>query len=114
MDSRLAFIKGETNKDKEPKVFDWVRAAKIIKEKGADSASAGLQSDWEWTGGDILKDGEPIPEKETYVHLTSTWAIPELNIEGEITECYLMESESTWKYGAYWPEEALKILGEEI
>lgn len=74
MDSMSAFVMGEANRNKELMVFDWEKAAKIIKEKGAKEASAGLRDDWDWTGGDILRDGKPVPEEETHVYLASTWA----------------------------------------
>ena len=91
MDTMKAFGMGDTNRGKEEMVFDWIRAAEIIKEKGAKTASAGLQGDWEYTGGEIFSEGKPIPEEDTYVYLASTWATPELDIEGEIIPCYKMK-----------------------
>jgi hypothetical protein len=112
MDTLSAFIRGEASRDKELKVFDWVKAARIIKERAAKSASAGLAGDWEWTGGEILSDGLPIPQGETYVYLASTWATPELSIDGEVMDCYKMQSETPgWDSDTYWPEDARKELG---
>lgn len=56
MDTTQAFQMASAAKAKgnEVMVFDWDKAAQIIKERGATEASAGLESDWEWTGGDIL------------------------------------------------------------
>lgn len=106
-----AFMYGEANRGKEQKVFDWEKAARIIKERGATEASAGLSGDWEYTGGEILRDGKPVPADDTYVFLSSTWATPELEIDGETIDCYKMESETPgWNSGTYWPEEALNIL----
>ena len=51
MDFMQAFMMGEANRNKELMVFDWERAAQRIKETGAKEASAGLHSDWEYTGG---------------------------------------------------------------
>ena len=111
MDTMSAFIRGRATEGKELMVFDWEKAALLIKTKGAKNASAGLQGDWEWTGGDILRDGNPIPEEKTYVYLASTWATPEIEIDGETIACYRMEKETPgWDSGTYWPEEALKIL----
>lgn len=113
MDSISAFAMGAANSHREPMVFDWEQAAKIIKERGAKSASAGLSGDWEYTGGAILADGKPISRDDTYTYLASTWATPELEIDGEIIPCYRMQSEvSGWDSGTYWPEEALAIIGE--
>jgi hypothetical protein len=111
MDTIEAFIKGEASKGKEPMVFDWNKAARLIKAKNAKSASAGLSGDWEWTGGSILEDGKPVSADDTYTFLASTWATPELSIDGEIVDCYLMKSETDgWNSETYWPESALAIL----
>jgi hypothetical protein len=116
MDSLSAFAMGEANRDKEQKVFDWVKAATLIKQRGAKNASAGLRGDWEYTGGEILCDGKPAPIEDTYVYLASTWATPELEIDGgEKVPCYRMASETPgWDCDTYWPVEALEILGGTI
>ena len=112
MDTMTAFAMGQASRDKERMVFDWGKAAKIIKERNATTAAAGLAGDWEYTGGYILKDGKPIPEEETYVFLSSTWARPELEVDGNVVDCYRMESETPgWNESTYWPESALRILG---
>jgi hypothetical protein len=111
----FAFANGEANRGRELMVFDWDKAAKIIKDQGAEEARAGLRGDWEWTGGDILKNGKPVPGDETYVYLASTWACPELEINDEIIACYRMQSETpNWDAGTYWPDSALKCLKEKI
>ena len=111
METTKAFTMGEMNIDKELMIFDWIKAAKIIKDRRAKSASAGLSSDWEYTGGEILKNGKPIPEEDTHVYLASTWATPELEVDGVIIDCYIMQSQAPeWNAKTYWPNEALKIL----
>lgn len=111
MDTFSAFMMGQASRGREPMVFDWEKAARLIKDKGASSASAGLAGDWEWTGGQILSGGKPVPEDEAYVYLASTWATPELDIDGEIIECYKMASQTNgWNAETYWPPEALAIL----
>lgn len=112
MDTVSASICGLANKGKERKVFDWVQAARIIKKRGAKNARAGLADDWEWTGVDILKNGVPVPQEDTCVYLASNWATPELNVDGEVMDCYKMQSETPgWDSDTYWPEEARKELG---
>lgn len=112
MDTMSAYVLGQANRGMEAMVFDWENAARIIKERGAKNASAGLDDDWEWTGGEILRDGKPVPEDETHVYLASTWATPELEVAGETIPCFRMESETPgWHSGTYWPPEALAILG---
>jgi len=115
MDSINAFLKGEANRHKELMVFDWDKCAQIIKERGATSASAGLADDWEWTGGQILVDGEPMPKEQTYTYLASTWATPELRVDGDVIECYRMESQvPKWDAHTYWPDSALSIIGKTL
>jgi len=111
MNTTQAFIMGELNRGKELMVFDWVKAAQIIKKRKAKNAAAGLSQDWEYTGGEILRNGMVIPKEETYTYLASTWATPGLEIDGEIIPCYKMQSETNgWGAETYWPPEALKIL----
>lgn len=111
MDTMTAFAMGEFNRGKEEMVFDWEKAARIIKERKPEYAAAGLRSDWEWTGGVIYEDGKPI--KDSYTYLSSTWAVPELEVDDDIIECYRMQSDTPgWGSGTKWPKEALKILEE--
>jgi len=105
-----AFAKGEASRGQELKVFDWDKAAKLIKDSGAKIARAGLSGDWEYTGGEILEDGKPA--EDSYVYLVSTWATPELEINGEIIDCYLMQCDTDgWDRDTFWPESAKAILG---
>jgi hypothetical protein len=111
MDTAQACAMGAANRGRELKVFDWHKAAQIIKENNIKNASAGLQDDWEFTGGDILIDGEIPSEQHTY--LASTWATPELQYEDEVIPCYIIAN-AQWDWGAetFWPESAQKILKE--
>jgi hypothetical protein len=93
MDTMSAFAMGQANRGKEPKVFDWNKAARLIKETKAKKASAGLAEDWEYTGGIIFENGKI--DLEDYTFLQSTWATPVIKIDGEEFDCYLMHSEAT-------------------
>lgn len=109
MDTMMVFAMGQANRGKELMVFDWDKAAEIIRERKPEYAFAGLCSDWEWTGGTIYKNGEPV--KDSYTYLASTWATPELEIDGEIIDCYKMQSETpNWDSDTKWPESSLAIL----
>ena len=109
MNTFAAFAMGEANRGRELMVFDWDKAAKLIKESGLKNASAGLRRDWEYTGGEIFTDGQP--NLDDYTYLASTWATPELMIDGEVVECYRMQSETPgWDSDTKWPESALAIL----
>ena len=111
MDTIQAFARGEASRGNEMMVFDWLRAAQMIAERKAESASAGLSGDWEWTGGEILRDGLPVPPEDTYVFLASTWATPEIEIGGETMDCFKMQNETPgWDSGTYWPDDAKALL----
>jgi hypothetical protein len=118
MDTLTVFAMGEANRGNKMKVFDWNKAAQIIKDRHASHASAGLSGDWEYTGGSILEDGKPVDKDETYVYLASTWATPELEIDYDTVDCFVMEDDvpPAWTDGGddfasvYWPKSALDIL----
>jgi hypothetical protein len=116
METVTAFMIGQMNRGNQLKVFDWNKAAEIIRNSGTNHASAGLSGDWEWTGGMIFTDGKPVDPGDTYVYLASTWATPELNTGDGEEPCYIMEDEARERWGdvefssLYWPDSALKIL----
>lgn len=111
MDTIAAFAMAEANRYKEQMVFDWEKAARLIKESGCKRASAGLRDDWDWTGGTIFEYNRPVPQDETYTYLASTWAVPELDLDGSVHSCYRMASDTPgWDAHTYWPEEAKTIL----
>ena len=115
MDTMAAFMMGEANRGKEQKIFDWDKAAEIIRDRKPILAIAGLKEDMEWTSGAIYQDGEPIYDYYTY--LASTWATPILQIQAEENAeledipCYRMASEVPhWNAETKWPQSALDIL----
>lgn len=113
MDLLQAFAMGEANRGKSLKVFDWNKAALLIKERGITEASAGLAGDWEWTGGEILVDGKPTTDSYTY--LASTWATPKLRTPDEDIDCFIMEEDVPEAWGdrfsdIKWPKSAIEIL----
>lgn len=112
MDTLSAFARGQASRGNRSKVFDWDEAATRIKAAGAHTARAGLQDDWDWTGGPIFDDGKPVPAEDTYVYLASTWATPELVIDDEEpVPCWKFADETDgWGAHTYWPDSALAIL----
>lgn len=106
------FAKGAANKGKEKRVFDWISAAKKIKEKNPQIAQAGLQGDFEYTSGTIYEDEQPLRSKSCY--LASTWATPILVMDDEVYECFLMEEQTEYNQNTMWPEEALAIIESEL
>lgn len=100
------------SKGEEQNVFDWTRAAEIIKDRDIKNASAGLAEDWDMTNGQILVNGKPKGKNKSNIFLGSTWATPVLVIGDEIIPCYRLESDTPgWNSITHWPEEALAILG---
>ena len=109
MNLTQAFMNGQASRGNELMVFDWNKAARLIKERHPKKVAAGLKDDWGWTGGKIYDSGTPI--KSEYTYLSSTWAVPEIDIDGEIKECYVMQHEAPrWHAGTKWPKSALEIL----
>lgn len=100
------FAKARANQGNTMRVFDWDKAARLMKEKNAVYAEAGLANDWSCTGGTILDDGKPT---KGYTYLASTWALPTLIVDGEEVECWIYETETEWDSGTSWPQSALDI-----
>ena len=102
------------------KVFDWDKAATLIKEKKPESAYAGLLEDMGYTVGHIYGDGKP--DIDDYTYLASSWATPVIvlyfskdhDLDGAYIPCYKMADEVPhWDAKTKWPESALNILTEE-
>ena len=90
------FSIGQANRGREQKVFDWVKAANLIKNHPDFpniQCEAGLAGDFEYTGG-IIFDGKIV--EDDYTYLASTWATPTLIIDGEEHDCYVMENFTEW------------------
>jgi len=100
------------------KAFNWDKAAQIIKDKLSEYpnlyAEAGLQGDWNYTGGEIFSDGKPT--NSGYTYLSSNWAIPTLllyNNGDEIAEieCHVIQEGTRFNSDSKWDNESIKILG---
>lgn len=108
MDTIMAFAMGQAHRGCELMVFDWDKAARLIKERKPELARAGLKNDFEYTSGTIWEDGKPV--KDDYTYLSSTWATPILKLDYEEIPCYIMEHETKWNCDTKWPKSALKII----
>lgn len=97
------------------KVFDWDKAAALIRKNEAIEAEAGLEEDWTWTCSTIYEDGKPILDIENFI-VSSNWATPTLRMKSRAptglmtvtVPCYLLETEA--KDDDVWPPSALAIL----
>lgn len=93
------------------KVFDWHKAARLIREQSPIVAEAGLAEDWRWTGGTIWEAGKPVEITTTYVYLASTWATPVLYLDGVEIPCWKRQCDTPdWHAKTFWPDSALQIL----
>lgn len=97
------------------KIFDWIKAARIIKERNIKEAEAALYEDIHYTGGTILVDG--FPYTKGYTFLASDWATPALiyhinNEEIVAIECYVTSDNNPhrWNEKTKWPKEAFEVL----
>lgn len=68
-------------------------------------------------GRHIWSDGI-VPEDKTYTYLASTWATPELDLNGETEDCYIMQDDVPEAWGddyasIYWPDSARHIVESE-
>lgn len=103
-------------------MFDWIKAASIIRDRNVQDASAGLDGDETMTSGLIVNDGKIVRDSGAY--LSSTWAMPMLRIhhngtaDGEFTETRIL----CWRYADEipdslrshdWPDEAVAIVEGE-
>jgi hypothetical protein len=111
-------------KTKSLKAFDWIKAAKIIKENNIQNASIGLAVTLENTIS-ILQKGKPI--KTTGVMFSSSDSNPVLinNDSGEIMNCFINIDGGYMEYHnlktpasadetrlSEWPKVALDIIKE--
>lgn len=92
------------------RVFDWDRAAGLIREHRPTVARAGLRMHWDTTGGTIYQDGKPVIDDYTY--LSSCWFVPEIDLGiAGVFDCWRYEDETPgWGDDTKWPESALEIL----
>jgi hypothetical protein len=107
-------LKSAMADDDDFKVFDWHKAAQILRDERPNYAYAGLAEDWNNTSGLIFRDGKVVLEDDTYTYLASAWATPGILLPGEsgVIPCYLLPSENdqNWDSETYWPQSALNIL----
>jgi hypothetical protein len=90
------------------RVFDWIKAAELIRDRRPSVAIAGLREDMEWTSGKIYRDGQIVDGD--YVWLSSDWATPTIVLDDEWIDCCLPADECEWGTKTVWPNEARDIL----
>ena len=96
---------------KKRRVFDWDKAARLIRDRQPSVAEAGLAEDWNNTGGVIYEQGRPLGHGESYTYLSSFWATPLLVMDGDEAPCFTDDDDDDSDHsGDRWPESALAIL----
>lgn len=109
MNTMEAFMMAEENQGNESRIFDWERAARLIRKHKPRIALAGLDEDWSYTSGTIWEDGNPI--RDNYCYLKSVCATPVLYLDAERIPCWRMASQAPeWDECTLWPDSALNIL----
>lgn len=99
------------------KVFDWTRAANLIKFHQPKRAEAGLAQDWGLTCAVIWRNGEPVKENDGQMYLESFWATPIIVFEdGKEVECWVHADDipagEEWDASTMWPQSSLAIVGQ--
>lgn len=115
MDTLLAIELNRRAKEAKSRarVFDWNKAAKLIKDRKPKFANAGLKDDWEWTGGVIFLNGGIV--RDSYTFLQSNWAEPQITLDnGDPISCWVYADTVPWDAQTKWPDSALDILPEEM
>lgn len=112
MNTVEAIMNGIANRGRTERVFDWNKAARIIRERNHETAFAGLAEDWADTSTMIYADGKPVKSESGY--LASTWATPQLDIDGDFVDCWMWEHETECNADTRWPKSALEILNGAV
>ena len=94
-----------------PMVFDWDKAANLIKKRKAKRAYAGLEGDWKDTFGIIWDSSSGGIVDNARMFLASTWAKPSIELESNTYPCFRMKSETPgWDELTVWPDSARAII----
>lgn len=99
-------------------VFDWDKAARIIRDRKPLSAVAGLERDWPNVAVEIYREGkiEEYDDDTMFMgYRASMWDVPLLRLyfSDKHTEdyvCYVTESQTEWDVETWWPQSARDIM----
>ena len=67
----------------------------------------------DWTPYDKINltiDIGELKKEDTYVYLSSSWATPIIDIDGEEFDCWILKGDSKYESDTYWPSEAENLL----
>jgi hypothetical protein len=91
-------------------VFDWERAAKLMKAYDGENVRAGMKNAWTDfydNAGFILKNGEAVNEAGIVASYNAT---PTIEIDGRLFPCFRWADESD--HSASWTDAAVEIMLE--
>jgi hypothetical protein len=91
-------------------VFDWVKAAQLIRDRRPLKAVARLAEDIDWTSVVIYCNGAIVDGGTPF--LASSWATPVLVLDDEEIDCFVELIKDDSHYELMWPKEARAILSE--
>lgn len=110
MDTMSNYMRGVANRGRALRVFDWNKAAELLRNFDSGTAKAGLADDWGWTAGRIWEDGTAVIGEYTY--LASNWATPILLLPDDTeVECWVWHGDTGWDADTQWPDSARALLG---
>lgn len=111
MDPFDIFVNGLRHEKNERRVFDWNKAAQILRDRKTLTCKACIIEDYDETVGSILIDGEPALDFK-FPYLSSCYGTPCIVFEDcDFVPCWIPQSESPdWTGYTYWPESARCIL----
>ena len=91
----------------------WLRLVKAINKDIPNLiAEAGLEGDWDYTGGIIYSNKKSTTDDYTY--LASNWAIPTLILnEEEEIPCFIIKENTRFNAHSKWDRISLNILNTE-
>lgn len=82
------------------KYMDWKKVQKIVDEHPDSVIYAGLMEDWGCTSGLIYAKGKYY---DGYVYVSSLWATPIVDVDGEEIECWTYEkTEEDHRKPVWW------------
>lgn len=91
------------------KYMDWNKVQKIVNEHPDSVIHAGLMEDWNNTSGLIYAKGKYY---DGYVHGSSCWATPIVDVDGIEIECWTFEKTKEGPDKPTWWGNGQKLLSE--
>ncbi len=111
------FLIGDLHRNKELKVFDWDKFTEYLltQDEFPDSIKIGLNGDFDFTSTQAISNKKINEIPSVQMWLSSTHCIPCFAINDNICyECWIVESETDYNMGTFWPEHCIVKLVEKF